>query len=64
MAAFGLLVMALVIQLFVYPSAFLSTHLGWFAMAIAIMGFGPGRWSLDHVMKSRAHAGSANKGEA
>jgi len=64
MAAFGLFVMALVIQLFVYPSAFLSTHLGWFATAIAIMGYGPGRWSLDHVVKSRARAGSVNKGEA
>lgn len=50
LSAFGLFVMALVIQLFVYPSAFLSTHLGWFAMALAVMGYGPGRLSIDHLI--------------
>lgn len=50
LSALGLFVMALVIQLFVYPSAFLSTHLGWFAMALAVMGYGPGRLSLDHLI--------------
>lgn len=50
LSALGLFVMALVIQLFVYPSAFLSTHLGWFAMALAVMGYGPGRLSIDQLI--------------
>lgn len=55
-SALGLFVMSLVIQVFVYPAAFMSTHLGWFAMATAIMGFGPGRLSIDHMIAK------ANKG--
>jgi len=50
LSALGLFAMTLVIQIFVYPSAFMSTHLGWFAMALAVMSFGPGRWSLDHLI--------------
>lgn len=49
-AALGLFVMTLTIQLFVYPDAFLSTHLGWFALALAIMARGPGRISIDHMI--------------
>lgn len=49
-AALGLFVMTLAIQLFVYPDAFLSTHLGWFALALAIMARGPGRISIDHLI--------------
>lgn len=45
-AAAGLLGMTLVIQVFVYPEAW-STHLGWAAMALALIGHGAGRWSLD-----------------
>ena len=41
--ALGLFMMTLTIQLFVYPDAFLSTHLGWFALALAIVGRSPGR---------------------
>ncbi len=52
-AALGLFVMAAVIQLFVYPDALLSTHLGWLAMAGAVMVFGPGRFSLDHLLARR-----------
>ncbi len=53
LSALGIFVMTLVIQIFVYPSAFLSTHLGWFAIALAVMSFGPGRWSLDHLIAKR-----------
>jgi putative oxidoreductase len=42
--------MTLVIQLFVYPDAFLSVHLGWFALALGIMAYGPGTISLDNVL--------------
>ena len=49
-AALGLFIMTLVIQLFVYPDAFLSTHLGWFALALGIMAYGPGTISLDNAL--------------
>ncbi len=49
-AALGLFIMTLIIQLFVYPDAFLSTHLGWMALASAIILYGPGRFALDDVI--------------
>lgn len=49
-AALGLLFMTLVIQFFVYPDAFLSTHLGWMALSLAIMTRGAGSWSLDYLI--------------
>lgn len=52
-AALGLFIMTLTIQLFVYPDAFLSTHLGWFALALAIIARGPGRISIDHLIGTR-----------
>lgn len=52
-AALGLFVMILTIQLFVYPDAFLSTHFGWFALALAIIARGPGRVSIDHLIATR-----------
>ncbi|MFN3228420.1 MAG: DoxX family protein [Asticcacaulis sp.] len=45
-AAVGLLGMTMVIQLFVYPDAW-STHLGWSAMLVYLIGRGPGAISLD-----------------
>ncbi len=48
-----LFVMTLTIQLFVYPDAFLSTHFGWFALALAIIARGPGRVSLDHLIGTK-----------
>jgi putative oxidoreductase len=53
LSAFGIIVMTLVIQLFVYPDAFLGVHLGWFAMAFAIVTSGPGAISLDHLLRTR-----------
>lgn len=53
-AAFGLFIMTLTIQIFVYPDAFLSTHFGWFAMALAVMAYGPGRLSIDHLLAGKA----------
>lgn len=52
-AALGLFIMTLTIQLFVYPDAFLSTHFGWFALALAIIARGPGRVSIDHLIGTR-----------
>ncbi|MCM8557224.1 DoxX family protein [Sphingomicrobium sediminis] len=53
-AAAGLFVMTLVIQLFVFPGAFLSPHLGWFALALVVMTQGPGRFSLDYLLGKKA----------
>ena len=50
LSALGLFVMTLTIQIFVYPDAFLSTHFGWFALALGIMAYGPGKLSLDHII--------------
>lgn len=49
-AALGLFMMTLTIQTFVYPDAFWSVHLGWFALATAVFLMGPGRWSIDRLI--------------
>ena len=48
-AATGLFIMTLVIQLFVYPSAYI-THGLWAVGLLLIMTYGPGRLSLDHLL--------------
>jgi putative oxidoreductase len=48
LAAFGLLVMTLVIQLTVLDGW--PLHITWAAMALAVMAGGPGRFSLDHLI--------------
>ena len=51
--AAGLLVMTAVIQLFVFPDAWWSTHMFWAVILFAIIGVGPGRLSLDYLMNRR-----------
>jgi putative oxidoreductase len=51
LAAFGLLVMTLVVQLTV-PDGW-PVHLTWAAMALGIMAWGPGRIALDHWIERR-----------
>jgi putative oxidoreductase len=48
-SALGLLAMTVVIQIFVYPGAWV-THGLWAAALLALMALGPGRWSLDHLL--------------
>lgn len=48
-AALGLLGMTLVIQIFVYPDAWI-THGLWAAPLLAVMARGPGRLSIDHMI--------------
>ncbi len=55
-AALGLFMMTLTIQTFVYPDAFWSVHLGWFALAIAVFLVGPERWSADRLLFAKAPA--------
>jgi putative oxidoreductase len=49
LSAFGLLGMTAVIQIFVYPQAW-ATHGLWAAALLAVVAFGPGRWSLDRAL--------------
>lgn len=46
-AALGLLIMTMVIQIFVYPDAWWSVHMSWVALALTILLLGPGRLSFD-----------------
>lgn len=48
LAGLGLLVMTIVVQLTV-PDGW-PVHMTWAAMALAIMAWGPGRLSLDHLI--------------
>ncbi len=50
-AALGLLLMTLVVQLTV-PGGW-PLHVAWAAMALGIMAWGPGRLSLDHLIRER-----------
>lgn len=50
LAALGLLVMTMVIQIFVYPDAWWGVHMQWIALALAVLLLGPGRLSLDQAL--------------
>jgi putative oxidoreductase len=49
-AAFGLLAMTVVIQLFVIPAGW-PTHLLWLAPLVYLIARGPGAWSADRMIK-------------
>lgn len=48
-AALGLLIMTAVIQIFVFPGAWV-THGLWAAALLVVLAQGPGRLSLDHML--------------
>ena len=48
-AAFALLGMTAVIEVFVYPDAW-PTHLSWAALLLPLVAKGGGRWALDRVI--------------
>lgn len=50
LSAFGLLVMTMMIQL-TFPDGWANFHLPWAAMALAIIAIGPGRISLDALLR-------------
>lgn len=50
LGALGMLCMTLVIQLFVYPEAWLGAHMFWAAILFAVLALGPGKLSLDHLI--------------
>jgi putative oxidoreductase len=49
-AAFGLLVMTAMIQLFVVPAGW-PTHLLWLAPLVYLIARGPGAWSVDRLLR-------------
>jgi putative oxidoreductase len=51
-AALGILLMTAVIQVTV-PDGWATYHLPWAAMALAVMTYGPGRLSLDQLIRAR-----------
>jgi putative oxidoreductase len=51
-AAAVLLAMTLVIEVFVYPLAW-PTHIQWAAMLLVLLCRGPGRLSIDHLLRKR-----------
>jgi putative oxidoreductase len=52
-SALALLIMTLVIQIFVYPSAY-PTHGVWAAIFLMLMAYGPGVFSVDHLIKKNS----------
>ena len=49
-AALGLLIMTMVIQIFVYPDAWWNVHMTWVALALIVLVLGPGRLSFDALL--------------
>ncbi len=50
LGALGMLTMTMVIQLFVYPDAWLNAHMFWAAILFAVAVLGPGNISVDHLL--------------
>ncbi|WP_282603109.1 DoxX family protein [Paracoccus sp. PARArs4] len=50
LSALGLLAMTAVIQVFVYPGAWI-THGFWAGALLAVIVHGPGRWSIDRALR-------------
>lgn len=53
-AALGLIGMTLVIQFLVYPDAWWPQHSLWLGLLLVVLVRGPGNWSLDRWVMSRA----------
>ena len=53
LAALGMLAMTLVIQVFVFPDAWLTAHMFWAVILFAVLIMGPGRISLDSLLAGR-----------
>lgn len=59
LSAFGLLLMTLVIQVFVYPSAY-TIHGLWATCLLLIVFYGPGKFSLDNVINKKIGVNKSN----
>lgn len=51
-SALGLLIMTLVIEIFVYPNAYV-VHGTWAAVLLMLIKYGPGTLSVDHMLYRR-----------
>ena len=51
-SALGLFIMTLIIEVFVYPQAYVM-HGTWAAILLMLVKFGPGALSLDHLIRRR-----------
>lgn len=51
-SALGLLIMTLVIEIFVYPQAYV-VHGTWAAVLLMLIKYGPGQFSVDHILYRR-----------
>lgn len=52
LSALGLLIMTLVIEIFVYPGAYVI-HGTWATILLVLIKYGPGVFSLDHLLSRR-----------
>jgi putative oxidoreductase len=50
-AALGLLIMTVLIQIYVMPEALWSMHVYWAALLLVLLSRGPGALSIDHFIK-------------
>jgi putative oxidoreductase len=50
-AAFGLLLVTVLLQVFVMPQALWSTHIYWASLLLVLISLGPGRLSLDALIR-------------
>ena len=53
LGALGMLIMTMVIQIFVFPDAWLNAHMFWATILFAVVVLGPGKISLDHMIGRR-----------
>lgn len=61
LSAFGLLLMTLVIQLFVYPDAWWTAHAYWTAILLVILRRGPGPLSIDYLVFRQKWVSSSDR---
>jgi len=50
LGAFGMLIMTMVIQLFVFPDAWYNVHMFWATILFAVLALGPGKISVDELI--------------
>jgi len=53
LGALAMLTMTFVIQVFVFPDAWISAHMFWATILVAVVAFGPGPIALDRLLFRR-----------
>jgi len=62
LGAFGMLIMTMVIQLFVFPDAWYNVHMFWATILFAVLALGPGKISIDQLI-NRWYLGQRSSGK-